>query len=295
MGDFIKSSSFKVLLITVVVLLGLILYTLGAGGSFLGSVLGFASSPMQSVAASVTEDVTEFLDLDGLSREELRELVTELLDSNARLKQELVDHEDLKQENAQLKEQLALTSQRPENQLAAASVISRDPNDVFYGFSIDKGTLDGVHAGDPVITDRGLVGVVKRAYATTSLVSCLLSEEVSVAAVSAKSRESGSVTGSPTLSAGGFLRMNYLPGDSKLEPGDIIVTSGAGAAYPKDILIGEVESVEKAENDISRYAVIRPSEDLKDVREVFVVTDFPGKGEVAEEPEPGTQEQEDTE
>ena len=54
MKDFFKSSSFKVLIITVVVLLGLIIFTASAGGSFLASLLGFVSSPMQGVATTVT-------------------------------------------------------------------------------------------------------------------------------------------------------------------------------------------------------------------------------------------------
>ena len=47
----------------------------------------------------------------------------------------------------------------------------------------------------------------------------------------------------------------------------------------KDVYKRQVQSVEKSENDISQYAVIRPFEDLTTVKEVFVITDFPGKGE----------------
>ena len=43
--DFFKTSSFKVLMIAVVVLLGLIIYTATAGGSVLANMLGFVSSP----------------------------------------------------------------------------------------------------------------------------------------------------------------------------------------------------------------------------------------------------------
>ena len=50
MKDFFKTSSFKVLAIAVVVLLGLIIYTATAGGSLLASLLGFVTSPMQSVS-----------------------------------------------------------------------------------------------------------------------------------------------------------------------------------------------------------------------------------------------------
>ena len=194
MKEFFKSSSFKVLMITVFVLLGLIIFTATAGGSFLASLLGFVSSPMQGVATTVTENVTEFLDLDGLSKDELKDMVTRLQDKNAQLQQKLADFETIKQENEQLKLQLEITGQRPENKSLAASVIGRDPNDVFSGFSIDKGTLEGISVGDPVITSRGLVGIVTQAYATTSKVSCLLSEDVKVAAVCIERQESGVIT-----------------------------------------------------------------------------------------------------
>ena len=147
MKEFFKSSAFKVLMITVFVLLGLIIFTATAGGSFLASLLGFVSSPMQGVATTVTENVTEFLDLDGLSKDELKDMVTRLQDKNAQLQQKLADFETIKQENEQLKLQLEITGQRPENKSLAASVIGRDPNDVFSGFSIDKGTLEGISVG----------------------------------------------------------------------------------------------------------------------------------------------------
>ena len=279
MKDFFKTSSFRVLLIAVVVLLGLIIYTATAGGSFLASLLGFVSSPMQSIATDVTGNVTEFLDLDGYSKDELKELVGVLQEEKAQLEDQLVDYETLKQENDQLKTQLGLEEEEPENQLRAASVIGRDPNDVFYGFSIDQGTLSGVTQGAPVITDKGLVGVVTQAYATTSKVACLLSEDVKVAAWSPKRQESGVITSDIATAGTGLLRLSYLSGSTQVQEGDIITTSGEGGSYPQGLKIGTVQSVEKSENDISQYAVIRPFEDLTTVKEVFVITDFPGKGE----------------
>ena len=279
MKDFFKTSSFRVLLIAVVVLLGLIIYTATAGGSFLASLLGFVSSPMQSIATDVTGNVTEFLDLDGYSKDELKELVGVLQEEKAQLEDQLVDYETLKQENDQLKTQLGLEEEEPENELRAASVIGRDPNDVFYGFSIDQGTLSGVTQGAPVITDKGLVGVVTQAYATTSKVACLLSEDVKVAAWSPKRQESGVITSDIATVGTGLLRLSYLSGSTQVQEGDIITTSGEGGSYPQGLKIGTVQSVEKSENDISQYAVIRPFEDLTTVKEVFVITDFPGKGE----------------
>ena len=202
-----------------------------------------------------------------------------LQEENAQLEDQLVGYEELQQENEQLKTQLGLEEEEPENELRAASVIGRDPNDVFYGFSIDAGTLSGVSVGDPVITDQGLVGVVTQAYATSSKVTCLLSEDVHVAAWSPKRQESGVIESDVTSASTGVLRLNYLSGDTQIQEGDIIATSGEGGAFPQGLKIGTVARVEKSENDISRFAVIQPFEDLTKVQEVYVVVDFPGKGE----------------
>lgn len=279
MKDILKASSFKALVIAVVVLLGLIIYTTSAGGSFIASLLGFVSTPMQSVATNVTGSVTEFLDLDGFSKDELKAMVDSLQAENSQLQDRLVDYDQLKHENERLRQQLKISEADPQVEMRSAAVIGRDPNDVFFGFSIGIGTLSGVSAGDPVITSQGLVGVVTQAYATTSKVECLLSEDVQVAAVSIDKEETGVITCNIMMASSGLLRLEYLSPDTKLEPGDIITTSGAGGVYPAKLKIGQVESVEKSDKDVSRYAVVRPFQDLSSVTDVQVIVDFPGKGE----------------
>jgi rod shape-determining protein MreC len=291
--DFLKGSSFKALIITVVVLLGLMIYTASAGGSLIASILGFVSTPMQSVATEVTDNVVEFLDLDGLSKDELKEMVTALQDENSRLQDRLIDYTQVKQENERLKVQLHISQQEPENEMVSASVIGRDPNDPFSGFSIGIGTLSGVSEGDPVITDKGLVGIVSRAYATTSKVDCLLSEDVSVAAVSIDKQESGLIGCNITMASSGLLRLSYLTSETALEEGDIITTSGAGGVYPANLKIGVVQSVEKSETDVSKYAVVRPFEELASVKEVQVIVSFPGQGEDDTVTDPGPEDSEE--
>lgn len=279
MNDFFKGSSLKALLIAVVVLLGLIIYTASVGGSLISSILGFATTPMQSIATEVTGNVTEFLDLDGFTKDELKDLVVRLQNENGQLLDRLVDYDAAIQENQRLKAQLSINEEAPDITMRSAAVIGRDPNDVFYGFSIDAGTLAGISTGDPVITTRGLVGIVTEAMPTSSKVSCLLSEDVHVAAVSIDKQETGVVSCNVMMAGSGLLRMNYLSSGTQLEEGDIITTSGVGGVYPAQLKIGQVESVEKSETDVSRYAVVRPFEDLARVTEVQVIIDFPGKGQ----------------
>lgn len=279
MKGFFKTNTFKIMLIIVMVLLIIIIYTAAAGGSFLSNTLGFVTTPMQKVSVAATDAANEFLNLDALSNEELKEMAEKLSSENSELRRMLVNYYDMEQENQQLRTLLDIQDENKDAQFYPASVIQRDPNDVFYGFAIDKGSLAGISVGDPVIVNQGLVGVVSEVYATTSMVTSLYSEDVKVASISKELDEIGVISSDIYMAANGTLRMNYLMNNTKIHEGSIITTSGAGGNFPKDLVIGYVVSVEQSENDISKYAIIQPYADIKNVKDVFVMIGFPGKNE----------------
>lgn len=83
-----------------------------------------------------------------------------LKEENRRLTQRQLEFDKYKLENEQLKEYLDIKEKNPDFDFETAFVIGRDPNDRFYAFTIDKGSLDGISLHDPVITEDGLVGMV---------------------------------------------------------------------------------------------------------------------------------------
>lgn len=279
MKEIFKTSGLKKLAAAVCILLALDLFTSAAAGNLFSNLLGLVTTPLLRLTAHAASSVTEYLDLDAMTKEELKERNRELAAENEELRQQLLDYYEKVKENEQLKTQLGIKEEEPEVSHVAATVIARNPNDAFYGFSIDKGSLAGVEKGDPVITDDGLVGITTDVYATTSHVSTIFSEDVKVAAVSQRYGESGVIVSSTMLAANGMLRLDYLSNDTKLEPGTVISTSGSGGIYPKDLTVGYVKSIEQSEFTISKYAIIQPYADIKNVTNVYVVTDFPGKNE----------------
>ena len=58
---------------------------------------------------------------------------------------------------------------------------------------------------------------------------------------------------------------------SYLEEGDLV------GIFPQGYLIGSVESIEPMDNGLSYCAVIRPSVDLENLKNVIVIKDFAGK------------------
>ena len=65
----------------------------------------------------------------------------------------------------------------PDLQLAAGSVVGRDPNDVFGDFTINCGSLRAYPSAMPSSRKRGVVGVVEEVYAASSRVRSILSEK----------------------------------------------------------------------------------------------------------------------
>jgi rod shape-determining protein MreC len=72
----------------------------------------------------------------------------------------------------------------------------------------------------------------------------------------------------------GRLKLSYLAGESSLMNGDLIVTSGLGGYYPRDLVIGSVEELRTDDNGLTKHAVIQPKVSLNDLKQVFIITDF---------------------
>ncbi len=275
----LSARQFKIIVIAIVVCIGLVVYSLGSGGPFVSDALGTLTSPLLSAGTGMTEGAKEFINLDGMTKEELKTLYLELSDENRKLREQLVDYYDLKEENTSYKSILSVKDAMPDLDLTAAQVVGRDPGDVFYGFSINRGYVSGISAGDAVITEMGIVGVIEEVYATSSRVRSVLSEKTQIGVSAKEYGESGVVTSDIRFAENGRVRMRYLEHDTLVRAGTVITTSGTGGVFPTDLLVGRAEYVER-DSDGSYYAVVVPYVDVKNVSDVFVVTGFEGKGEL---------------
>ena len=64
------------------------------------------------------------------------------------------------------------------------------------------------------------------------------------------------------------------------QKGDIVTTSGIGGIYPANLIVGKVEELRYNEYDATKFAVVKPYENIKKVTDVVVLTDFKNKGVV---------------
>ena len=111
--------------------------------------------------------------------------------------------------------------------------------------------------------------LINRLVATFTIIGVLLTIE-----------DGGVLGGDQELAQNGYSKLSYLQRDCDVTVGDLIVTSGLGQIYPRDLIIGEVIEIRAESQDISLYAVIDPSADVLGCTDVFVVTYFPSQGTV---------------
>ena len=159
-----------------------------------------------------------------------------------------------------------------------ADIIGTDSGDMFTSLIIDKGSNNGISAKDPVVYGNYLVGVVKKAHPTYSVVETFLNPGVNISALESKTREVSYVTTTVEYMKSGLCIMESLDRTTAIAPGGLVITSGIGGLYPKGLIIGSVKEIGESKFELSSYAVIEPGADLSELESVVVITAFEGQG-----------------
>lgn len=174
----------------------------------------------------------------------------------------------LREENASLRRQLDFLEKTPYTTIGA-DVIGQDVEPIGNTLIVNRGSLHGVLAGQPVITDSGiLVGKIVRADEESAIVRLLHDGQSKIAAtVLNMDRSVGLVEGGYGLS----VRMNFIPQNEAIAPGDLIVTSGLEAGIPRGLVIGRVEAVEKEAYQPFQRAILSTSAKLDRLLVVSII------------------------
>jgi len=149
----------------------------------------------------------------------------------------------------------------------AANVIGEDATPWFRTVIIDRGSMDGVREGMPVVAAAGVVGRVVRVAANSSRLLLLTDHASAIAATVQRSRARGVVMGK----AGGLCSLEFSQRGEDVRVGDVVVTSGIGGVFPKGLPIGEVTMVKKGEYGIFQSVDLRPYVAMSRLEHVLVL------------------------
>lgn len=279
MKDFFQSWKFKIIICIFALVFGFMVYAAVEGGNviFPQSVLEIVTQPFSKTAASISDWVENTLDT-FVNAQKYKEENIMLREKLNEMYSQIRDKEKTDEENAQLREMMDIAQRNPDYEWSApCSVIARNANDVYGGFTINKGKNSGIELHDPVFTSIGLVGVITEVSDSYSVVTTILSTEVTVGAITAESDAVGIIENDVEYSINGYCLMSYINKNSELQIGEVVLTSG-GSVFPSDLMIGTIKEIYNDSNGLTMHAVIEPSENIFNVTDVFVVTGFEGQG-----------------
>ena len=265
-----RSSSRALLALTFILIAGGLL-VLNLGG-YLQAAEGMALRPLGALQGWLSQRVTAIqtlltspTDLATLRAENLR-LEAEV----ARLERELIAVREQAAEAEVLAGLLGYARTRPESRYVAARVIGQDISPFIRSVWIDRGSDGGLQQGMPVVTERGLVGRVAEVYSTIARIQLITDPQSSVNVRLQTSRADGALQ----AQLNGELWVEAIDQSASVTPGELVLTSGLGGAFPSDIPVGQILTVRKRDYELFQQAVLQPSADLENLLVVLVITNF---------------------
>ncbi len=202
--------------------------------------VALAAYPIQRVAMAPVDLFNGVVQYFG-STAALRAENAALRAQQLRAAPELLQLESLKEENNQLRRLLDARERLPRKAVFAEILYAaRDP------FSrkvvIDKGSQNGILAGEPVIDDVGVIGQVTRVYLLMSEVTLLSDKDQAIPLQVLRNGLRAVAYGG---AEGGMLDLRFMAANADIKNGDVLVTSGIDGTYPPGLPVATVARIER--------------------------------------------------
>lgn len=152
------------------------------------------------------------------------------------LRSRLLKMDHLEHENQRLRELLGSPVHK-ESRKMVAELLSVDSDPFSHQVLINKGALDGVYNGQPVINDQGVIGQVLHVGSTTSRVLLITDSSHGIPVRVLRNDLRAIASGSGELDK---LELRNLPRNTDVQVGDLLVTSGLGGRFPEGYPVATV-------------------------------------------------------
>ena len=229
-------------------------------------------SPVQRTVSTIFSPVGRFFgDVKNFGKTNAE--LTQALAANKLLKSKLAANSDSKGQLAQLKAVLDLAG-RGNYKVAAARVIARGSASSFsQTITIDAGSSSGIRSNMTVISQNGLVGVVKSTTSSTAIVMLMSDPSFKVGVRIARSQSVGVLSGLGSTE----YSLVLLDPSGTIKTGDILLTNGSEGNRPfvPGVPVGVVVGADNSAASLTQTATVNSYADLNDLGVVSVVLSAP--------------------
>jgi len=274
--DFLRHNGILILIIAVLLaaITAVASYALKGTANPLSNALGVVTTPIRNGVSSFVgwaEGVYNY----SFRYQELEEENQRLRSQIAELEEKAREGEAASKENELLREALGLRAKRSDFVLESARVTARSTSNWASTLTLSKGSVQDVAAGDCVVDAAGnLVGIIDEVGSNYSVMITVVDANLQMGGIVSRTDSTAMLEGDFTLMQEGRLKMTYLPENTELLTGDLVLTSGLTGIYPSGLVVGTIESLHTDPSGMSRYAVLAPAADLDRLVEVFIIKEF---------------------
>lgn len=213
-----------------------------------------------------------------------------LADENAKLRAELVAAKNEAARSGELEQLLGLRGTLQFDTIGAR-VVAVETSAFFrvVRVRLDRGG-DAVQPGMAVVSSAGVVGRVQRVFGGWCDVLLAADPKSSIDVVVARTGGRGvlkGIAGSDRYRT----RIEYLERKDEAAEGDLVVTSGLGGVFPRDLPVGRIVKVDKRGFGLYQEAEVQPVVDFGKLHDVLIVVprEAQPEGPAPEPPTPPSQ------
>ena len=229
-------------------------------------------SPVQRTVSTIFSPVGRFFgDVKNFGK--TNAALKQELATNKLLKSELAASADTKGQLAQFKAVLDLAG-RGNYKVVAARVIARGSASSFsQTITLDAGSSSGIRSDMTVISQNGLVGVVKSTTSSTAIVLLLSDPSFRVGVRIARSQSVGILSGLGSTE----YSLVLLDPAGTIKTGDILLTNGSEGNRPfvPGVPVGVVVGADNSAASLTQTATVNSYANLNDLGVVSVVLSAP--------------------
>ncbi len=147
---------------------------------------------------------------------------------------------------------------------------------------LDRGVLQGLRAGSPVMDESGIVGQITRALPFVSELTLITDRDHAIPVLNVRNGLRGVAYGDSEGSD--KIELRYMATNADIQEGDLLTTSGVDGVFPPGLPVAKVVRIERRSESIFARILCQPIALTQGVRNVMVVT--PVGGDLPERPAP---------
>jgi len=228
----------------------------------------FLITPIQYLASTPSTFFTKFVE-EKKTIEELRLQIENLQKENTAMKINLQRIDVLENEVSRLRS-IKKNADFSLKNIKIAQITQMDVIPNKKSVQINIGSDYNARIGQTVMGVKGLLGQIVEVNVYTSKVLLITDIDSNVPAKIARTGQQIIIKG---RSQDDMLEIPFLPSDSEIESGDLLVTSGQAKRFIPSLKIGRVVEVTRNEGERFSQVIIQPLEDINNVSEVIISVD----------------------